>query len=344
MFNIYLKRVYGGQFFPSHLFEITSVIFARAIFAITLTTILFSAHAAYPDRPIRIIVPFTPGGATDVVTRLVAERMRQSFGQNVIVENRPGADGNIAAAIVAKAPPDGYTLLMGTIGTNAANASLYKTLPYDIARDFSAITQVAELPIALVVHPTVPVKNVQELIALAKSKPGGLTAASGGAGASQALATNMFESATGARLLTIPFKGSAAFMPDLLAGRVDLAFDAMVSVLPFIKTGALRVLAVTTEKRTPALPDVPTLSESGVSGYRASAWYGLFAPARTPPEILVFIQSEVAAYVKTADAIRKFRELGAEPVASDPPTFEAFVQSEIISWKHVISAMKLELK
>jgi|ERR1043166_4651787 tripartite-type tricarboxylate transporter receptor subunit TctC len=303
-----------------------------------------SASAVYPERTIRIIIPFTAGGASDVMGRLVAQHLQTALGKSVIVENRPGADGNIGAQVVAKAPSDGYTILLGTIGTNAANASLYKEMPYDSAKDFTPITQIAELPIVLVVHPGVPVRNVKELIALAQSKPQGLKAGSGGAGASQALAMNLFEAAAGVSLLSVPYKGSAAFIPDLLSGRLDLAFDAMVSVLPFIKTGALRALAVTTERRTSILPDVPTLAEAGVPGYKASAWYGLFGPARTPPEIVSRVQAEIAAYVKTPDAIQRFREFGAEPVASDPAAFDAFVQSEIVRWRKVITGMKLEPK
>lgn len=305
---------------------------------VAISSAMAVAQEAYPSRQITIVVPFSPGGATDVLARLIGERLQARWGQPVIVENRVGASGNVGAAAVAKAAPDGYRLLMGAIGTNAVNASLFTTMPYDTEADFSSVTQVARLPMVLAVHPSVPVNTVAELAALAKSKPGVLNHGSAGKGASQHLAALLFETMTGAKFEHVFYRGAAAMLPDLLSGRVHLTFGDMASVLPSIKEGSLKALAVTTKERSPLLPDVPSISEAGIAGYDASAWYGIFAPAKTPAAIVQQINQEVVAILKTPDMLQRLETLGAEGVGSSPEGFSAFVKSEIARWGPVVRA------
>lgn len=294
------------------------------------------ADDAYPTRNIQMIVPFSAGGATDILARLIADRFRDKWGQAVVVDNRVGASGNLGANFVAKAAPDGYTLLMGAIGTNAVNVALFDNMPYDTAKDFTPVTQVASFPMLLVVHPSVPAKSLAELIALAKEQPGALNHGSAGKGASQHLAALLFESMTGARFQHIFYRGAAAMLPDLLSGRVQLSFGDMASILPYIKTGELRAIAVTATKRSRLLPDVPTLDEAGLKGYDASAWYGLFAPAKTSPAIVDKLNAEIVSALKTEQMIARLEQLGGEPVGSTPAAFKSFVQGEMTRWSDVI--------
>jgi tripartite-type tricarboxylate transporter receptor subunit TctC len=283
-----------------------------------------------------MIVPFSPGGATDVLARLIGERLKESWKQPVVIENRLGASGNIGANAVAKAPPDGYTLLMGAIGTNAVNAALFESMPYDTARDFAPVTQVARLPMLLAVHPSVPAKTAGELVALAKEKPGSLNHGSAGKGASQHLAALLFEAKTGTKLEHVFYRGAAAMVPDLLSGRVHLTFGDMASILPYVKSGELRALAVTTAQRSPLLPDVPSLAEAGIPGYEAAAWYGMFAPAGTPRPILDKLNAEVVRIIRAPDMLERLGTLGAEPVGSQPDAFAGFVRDEMQRWGAIV--------
>jgi tripartite-type tricarboxylate transporter receptor subunit TctC len=296
------------------------------------------ALEGYPSRQITIIVPFSAGGATDILARLIAERLNKRWGQPVIVENRLGASGNVGAAAVAQAAPDGYRLLMGAIGTNAVNASLFASMPYNIETDFTPVTQVARLPMVLAVHPSLPASNVAELIALAKEKPGALNHGSAGKGASQHLASLLFENMTGVKFEQVFYRGAAAMLPDLLTGRIHLSFGDMASLLPSIKDGALRALAVTTRVRSPLLPNVPSISESGVTGFDVSAWYGVFVPAKTAPDIVRQLNEGIVAALKTPDVIERLETLGAEGVGSAPEEFAAFVKSEIARWGPIVKA------
>jgi tripartite-type tricarboxylate transporter receptor subunit TctC len=298
----------------------------------------------FPSRPMKIIVPFAPGGSTDVMARMMAEGLGSRFHQSVVVENRPGAGGNIGADVVAKAPPDGYTLVMGSIGTHATNSLIYSQMPYDTAKDFEPVTQVARVTLVLVVHPSLPVHSVQDLIALLRKEPGKYNYASGGVGASQHLAAELFEYMTRTRMIHVPYKGSAGALSDLLSGRVPIMFADLPLVLAHIQQGKLRALAVADAQRSPALPSVPTVAEAGVPGYEATAWYGLFAPAHTPAPIVARLQSEVAAILQEPDVRKRMTELGATPVGSTPQQFRAFQSAEIKRWKEVVDSAHIRME
>jgi len=292
----------------------------------------------YPDRPIKLIAPFAPGGATDVLARTMAQGLTEAWGQQVIVENRTGAGGNIGADLVAKSAPDGYTLLMGAIGTNAVNAFIYPKMPYDTERDFAPITQVARVPMLLVVHPSLPIRNVKELIAYAEARPDQLNYASGGVGASQHLAGELFKSMTGVKMVHVPYKGAAPSVTDVVAGQAQLTFGDMVAFLPHAKAGRVRPLAVSTAKRSAAVPDLPTVSEAGVPGYEATAWYGLFAPAGTPPAIVSKLNAESVRILRMPTIAERVANLGAEPVGSTPAEYADFLKAEMARWGKVVRA------
>src|SRR5438045_3343206 len=262
------------------------------------------ASATYPTKPIRLVVPFPPGGATDILAREVAKHLTDAWGQSVVVDNRPGAGGNIGSELVAKAAPDGYTLEMGTVGTHAINASLYSKMPYDHVKDFAPVILVAGVPNVLVVNPEVPVKSVPELVAYAKANPGKLNFASSGSGTSIHLSGELFKTMTGVQMTHVPYKGSAPALTDLIGGQVQLMFDNLPSSPTFIKAGKLRALAVPSPTRAPALPDVPTVADT-VPGFEASSWFGVLAPAGTPPEIIARINGEVTKWLATPEAKEK---------------------------------------
>jgi tripartite-type tricarboxylate transporter receptor subunit TctC len=288
----------------------------------------------YPKRQIDLIVPFVAGGTTDNIARLVAQRFGDSWSQTVVVNNRPGGGGIIATHTVAKAPPDGYTLLVTTIGF-AITPALQK-LPYDPLKDFAPITELASLPLMLVVHPSVPATSLQELVALAKAKPGGLDYASSGIGTSPHLATEMFKSMAGVDLVHVPFKGNAEANNALLGGHVKIYFALVPAVLQHVKTGMLRPLAVTTERRLSYLPDVPTIAELGYPGYEISSWQGVFAPAGTPKEIVAKINGELVRMLNAPEVRVRISQEGADPVGSTPDEFAVRVRSEIAKWSKVI--------
>jgi tripartite-type tricarboxylate transporter receptor subunit TctC len=314
-----------------------------AVAAALASAALPAAAQSYPTRTVRIVVPFAPGGSTDILSRTVAQRLTTVFGQQVIVDNRPGAGGNIGADIVAKSPPDGYNLVMASIGTHATNALLYSKMPYDPIRDFSPVTLTAIVTLVLVVHPSLPVKSVKELVGLAKAKPGEINYASGGNGASQHLAGELFKYITGINMQHLPYKGSAAALPDLLSGQVPVMFADMPLVVQHMQAGRLRALAVAGRERNPALPSIPTVAEAGVKDYYAFAWYALFAPANTPADVITRLNTEVVKILKTPEVQERLLAQGAETVGSTTAELRDFQASEIARWSKVIKAANIRL-
>jgi tripartite-type tricarboxylate transporter receptor subunit TctC len=309
----------------------------KLLLAISLVDALVISSATaqdYPNRTIRIIVPFTPGGATDVVTRIVAQKLSEQTGRQVVTDNRGGAGGIVGAEAVAKAPPDGYTLVMGTSGTHAINVSLYPKLPYDPVKDFAPVTRTAVLPSMILAHPSVPATNVRELIAIAKKNPGQLTYAS--SGSAQYLTGALFTSMAQIDMLHVPYKGGGQAMPAQLGGEVALSFSTVVSSLPHIKSGRLCGLAVTSAKRTPAAPEFPTVAESGLPGYEAVSWYGVLAPAGTPRDIVTRLNTEVVRALKLPEVRQLMLAQGAEPVSESPEQFAALIKSDIAKWGDVV--------
>ncbi len=292
----------------------------------------------YPNRPIKLVVPFPPAGTTDILARAAAQKLTESLGQSVVVDNRPGAGGNIGSDLVAKSPPDGYTLLMGTVGTHAINPSLYSKMPYDHIKDFVPIVLVAGVPNVLVVNPALPVYSVADLIKLAKEKPGSINFASSGSGTSIHLTGELFKTMAGVDMTHVPYKGSAPAITDLMGGQVQIMFDNLPSSLQQIKAGKLRAIAVTSLTRAPALPNVPTISESGLPGFEASAWFGVLAPAGTPPAVVAKINGEVNKWLQSADAREKLLAQGAEAAGGSPEKFAAFIRSETDKWAKVVKA------
>ena len=303
-----------------------------------LACLPFAAAAqagSFPNKPIRIVVPFPPGGATDAAARLVAVKMGEHWGQPVVVDNRAGAGGNVGSDLVAKAPADGYTLVMGVTGSHAINTSLYSKLPYDPVADFVAISQVAVVPNVLVVHPSVPAKNLAELVALAKKEPGKLNYASLGNGTAAHLGMEMLKSEAGVDIAHVPYKGSAPAVSDLLAGQVQMMVDGLPSALPHVKAGKLRAIALTSLRRAPSLPDLPTIAET-YPGFYADAWSGLFAPKGTPQPVVDKLSAEVQRILKLPEVREKLTALGAEPVGSTQAEFTAHVKREIDKWAKVV--------
>ena len=305
-----------------------------AISVVDALVIRYSTAQDYPNRTIRIIVPFTPGGATDVVTRIVAQKLSEQTGRQVVTDNRGGAGGIVGAEAVAKAPPDGYTLVMGTSGTHAINVSLYPKLPYDPVKDFAPVTRTAVLPSMILAHPSVPATNVRELIAIAKKNPGQLTYAS--SGSAQYLTGALFTSMAQIYMLHVPYKGGGQAMPAQLGGEVALSFSTVVSSLLHIKSGRLCGLAVTSAKRTPAAPEFPTVAESGLPGYEAVSWYGVLAPAGTPRDIVTRLNTEVVRALKLPEVRQLMLAQGAEPVSESPEQFAALIKSDIAKWGDVV--------
>ena len=293
---------------------------------------------AYPAKTVRIIVPFSPGGSTDVTARILAQKLSEAWHQQVIVDNRPGAGGNIGAEAVAKAAPDGYTLLLATTGVMAINQKLYRSLTYDALRDFAPVTQIGALPLILIVHPSLPAKSVQELVALAKAKPGQLSYASSGIGSATHMTAELFGMMARVDIVHVPYKGSGQALTDLIGGQIGVAFDQITSSLPHVQSGKLRALAVTSAKRFSSVPDLPTVAESGVRGYESVSWNGIAAPAATPREIVNRVQAEVARTLQAADIKERFFKDGIEPVGSTPEQFLAHIRSERAKWEKVVDS------
>lgn len=310
-----------------------------AVLAIGFAPVAMAQGAAsYPAKPVRLVVPFPAGGTTDILARAVAQKLTEAWGQQVIVDNRPGAGGNIGSELVAKSTPDGYTLLMGTVGTHAINPSLYARMPYDHVKDFTPVILVAGVPNVLVVNPSLPVHSVQELIAYAKANPGKLNFASSGNGTSIHLAGELFKTMTGVQMTHIPYKGSAPALADLLGGQVQLMFDNLPSSLPFIKAGRLRALAVTSGTRAAALPDLPTLAESGLPGFEASSWFGVLAPAGTPHDIVAKLNGAIASWLASPEAKEKLSAQGAIAAGGTPDAFVRHIAAETSKWAKVVKA------
>jgi tripartite-type tricarboxylate transporter receptor subunit TctC len=295
-----------------------------------------AAAQSWPTKPIRWIVPFAAGGTTDILARTVAEKLAISLGQPVIIDNRPGAGGGLGAELTAKSPPDGYTIMGGTISTHAINASLYKSLPYDPVKDFTAITLIARVPNMLVINPDIPAHNVAELIKLMKASPGKYTFASSGNGTSQHLSGELFKSMAGVEMQHIPYKGSPPALQDVMGGQVSMTFDNITTALPLARSGKLRALAVTTAKRSSVAPDVPTLAESGLPGYEIGSWQGVFAPAGVPPAIVKRLNNEIVKILNMPDVKEKLAALGAEVVADSSEDFTAMVKAEVVKWSDVV--------
>ncbi len=293
--------------------------------------------AGYPIKPLRLIVPLTAGGPTDLIARLIAQPLGERLGQLVIVENKPGAGGNIGAEFVAKSPPDGYALFMGTSGPLSINTSLYRDLAYDPVRDFAPIILTASAPFVVVVHPSVPAANIRQLIALTKAKPGALNYGAVTGNAAQ-LATELFKSMTGIDMVFVPYKGAALANTDLIAGQIQLSFASTPGSVPLVKSGRLKALAVTSSKRIAKLPEVPTIAESGVRGYEANVWYGIVAPAKTPREIIMRLNQEIAGILGERAARERMAANDFEPTVSSPEEFSAFIKREIDKWGRIVRA------
>jgi tripartite-type tricarboxylate transporter receptor subunit TctC len=300
--------------------------------------VTLASHAAaqsFPSRPVRIIVPLAAGGPGDVLARAVGQKLSESLGQPVVIDNRPGANTNVGAEVVAKAAPDGHTLL-ATASTLTINPSLYASLPYDPIRDFAPVTLIATTPLMLVVHPSLPVRSVKELIALAKAKPSQLLYGSAGNGSTLHLAGEMFNTLAGVKLTHVPYKGVTGAFSDLLGGQISLMFPGTPIALPQAQAGKLRALGTTGSKRTPAAPELPTIAEAGVPGYEVSVWYGILAPAGTPPAIVNRLHTEVSRIVQLPDIKERWAVLGAEPVSNAPDQFAAFLKADLGKWAKVV--------
>ncbi len=290
---------------------------------------------AYPTKPVHIIVTFTPGGAPDILGRILADKLGQAWGQSVIVDNKPGAGGNIGADAVAKAPGDGHTLVVGTVGTHAINGALYKKMPYDMVKDFTPIGLLATTPNVLVVNNEVPARTLKEFIDLGK-RQGNMSFASSGSGTSIHVSGELFKSMTGIDMKHVPYKGRASAIPDLLGGRVTMMFDNLPSSLPLVREGKLRALGVTSPRRSPAAPDIPTLSEAGLPGFEAVSWFALFAAPGTPKPVADKLSTQVAEVLKQPDVAKKLSDLGLEPVGSTPDELARYQQTEIAKWAKVV--------
>ena len=301
---------------------------------------LFSASAlaqGWPSRPVSLVVPYPPGGPVDLSARLLAPRLQQALGQPVVVENKPGAGGNIGADYVAKSAPDGHTLVMGAIATHAINPALYPKLPYDPIRDFAPVALVVQVPNVLVVNNDLPAKNVSELVSLLKKNPGKLDFASGSTGSTGHLAGELFKQMTGTYMVHIPYKGAAPAAADLLAGRVHLMFDNLASALPNIRAGKLRALAVTTLRRSASLPEVPTLDESGLKGFDMTTWWGVMAPAKTPPAVVDRLADELGRILESPEIQERLAAMGSQrPAARSPREFAAFVERELRGYAQLV--------
>ena len=304
---------------------------------------LVAAAQSYPSKPIRIVLGYSTGGTSDNLGRMITDKLTAAFGQTVLIDNRPGASGNIGADAVAKSPADGYTLLMGTTGVLSINGHLYKNLSYDPEKDFAPVSYTSLITNILVVNPDVPARTVSELLRLAKSKPGALTFASSGAGSSTHLSGELFKSMTGVDILHVPYRGSSQALIDLIGGQVTMLFDNAPSAIPFIQQGKLRALAVTSTKRLPNLPDIPTIEESGVKGYESLSWSGILAPAATPRPIINKLNAAIERILAMDDVRQRFATLGVEAVGGSPEAFTRHVRAESDKWGKLIKAANITI-
>jgi tripartite-type tricarboxylate transporter receptor subunit TctC len=315
--------------------------FALALLGLLAGTVVAAPPTDYPNHPIRLIVPFAPGGGNDSVARVIAQRISTILGQQVVVENRAGAGGIVGAESAAKSPPDGYTLFLGGVGSQVINPLVHKTLPYDPVRDFTPVTLIASAPMLVVVNPALPVKDLRELVAYLKAHPGSVNYATNGPGSSSHLATVMFEGATGTQMTHVAYRGLSAALVDLLSNHVQLMFSSVVAILPQVQAGKLRALAVTGSTRLPSLPDVPTIAEAAVPGYQAGSWYGVLAPAGTPPNVVNLLNSAINEALHSTEVRRALEMEGAVPIGGAPRDFQAHIQAEIARLGPVVRAAKL---
>ena len=317
---------------------------AVTLSAVTLAALSMpSVGQSYPARTIRFIVGYTPGGGTDILARLVAQKLTESLGQQVIVDNRPGANSNLAAEIAAKAPPDGYTIFMISAG-QAINRALYRNLSYDLERDFAPLAAIGTVPHIIGVHPSLPVKTVADLVTLAKSRPGQVAFASSGMGSPEHIAAEMFSAMAGTRLLHVQYKGGNPAAVAVVGGEVAVSFNGLPAALPFIKNGRMRCLAVASESRSTVLPDVPTVSQSGVPGYEASVWYGAVAPGNTPREVVSRLNSEINRIINLPDVKERLALLGADPMGGTPEAFGTHIRTSIARFVKVVKDANIQVE
>ena len=310
--------------------------FARFLVALLAAGFTATVSAqSYPVRQVRIIVPYTAGGTTDIVARIMAQKLTEAFGQQVLVENRPGGGGNTGSDLVAKAPPDGYALLMGSNGPLAANATLFKKMPFDGIKDFAAVTLIADVPNMLVIHPSLPVRNLKDFIAFVRARPGKLNFGSTGNGTAAHLTGELFKQMAKLDALHIPFKGAEA-LTAVMGGEVEFMFSTMPPAIPLVKGGKLKALGVSSAKRSAAMPELVTMSEAGLPGFQSSAWYGIVVPAATPRPIIDRLNTEILKILKQADVRERMIGQGAEPVGNSPEEFGAYIKSETVRWGKVI--------
>lgn len=315
-----------------------------AISAVLCISLVGTAAAqSYPNRLIRLVAPSSPGGGIDALARIVAHAS-STLGQQIVVDNRPGANGIIGTDLVAKAPPDGYTLVLGFSGAIAINISLYSRLPYDPVKDFAPITLVAESPQLIVAHPSVPVTSIRDLIRLDKARSGQLTYGTGGTGTGGNLTMEMFNLAAGTRILHIPYKGVGPALTDVLGGQISLMISSPISSQPYVQSKRLRGLAVTSRTRLAVLPNVPTMIESGLADFEAASWFGILAPAGTPPAIVTRLNREIISLLRQPDSREQISRTGATPVGNTPEEFSAYIRAEIIKWGKVIKAANIKLE
>jgi len=305
---------------------------------LALAVLVAGAEAAdtYPSKPIRFVVAFPPGGGTDLVARTIAPRLAERLAQQVVVDNRPGAGGNLGTEIVAKSAPDGYTMLMGSVGPLAINASLFARMPFDPLKDLAPVTLAASTPNMLVIHPSLPAATVHELIALARARPGAINFASSGQGTPAQLAGELFNSMAGVKMVHVPYKGAAPALADLLGGQVQVMFSTMPPALPHVAAGRLRALAVASLKRSPAAPELPTVDEAALPGFEATTWHGVMVPAGTPEALVVKLNRDIVAVLRTPDVIERLSSQGAETIGSTPQAFAAYIKTETAKWAKVI--------
>ncbi len=315
-----------------------SVVCARLMAAAMACAAIGGWAQPYPAKPIRIIVPFPAGGTADIMARVVGQKMTETWGQQVLIDNRSGAGGNIAAELAARSAPDGYTLFLCTVGTHAVHQTLYEKLPFDPIKDFAAVAYIAGVPNVVVVHPSIPVKSVKELIGFIKARPGQINFGSSGTGSSVHMSGEMLKVMAGLDMTHIPYKGNPQAVTDLMAGQIELMITNMPSVIPYIQSGRLRALAVTTKARSPALPDLPTMEEAGLPGYESSAWFGLVSPAAVPRDIVSKLNAEVVRVVGLEDVKRNLASQGAYPIVMTPGEFGAFMKAETAKWAKIVKA------
>jgi len=320
----------------------------RILVGLTLSMLLVSANtlfaAAYPERSIRIIVPYAPGGNIDITARIIAPGMSETLGQQVVIDNRGGAGGTLGADIGAKAAPDGYTLTLGSTGTLSTAPPLYPRLGYDPVKDFAFASLVNNVPLVLESHPSIPAKTVKEFIALAKSRPGKITMGSSGAGTTNHLSGELFQSATGTKFVHIPYKGSGPGLIDLMGGQIDIFFDQLSASIGYIQTGRLRALAVTTIKRASAMPELPTIAESGIPGFDSSTWTAIIMPAATPQDVVLKVHGALIKTLRTKTTRDAFARLGAETLESSPEETARFVKEDLAKWTRVVREAGIKLE